>query len=112
MYPYLFAVLAAALFQLGHCHRVILIDDLALELQRVGQHKIDQRVEIAGEPVVLRFEAALRSTDVLDAVDDACFAGRLLLGEDNRSRNLFVDNVYQAYDNYGKYDLDDSFCHF
>ena len=77
-----------------------------------GQHKIDQRVEIAGEPVVLRFEAALRSTDVLDAVDDACFAGRLLLGEDNRSRNLFVDNVYQAYDNYGKYDLDDSFCHF
>ena len=34
------------------------------------------------------------------------------LGRDNRSRNLFVDNVYQAYDNYGKYDLDDSFCHF
>ena len=66
-------VLLAGLLQHGHTDRVVLIDEFAFHLERIGENERLERVERAGEALVLRLECTLGGTDVLDAVDDLAF---------------------------------------
>ena len=61
--------------------------------------------------LVFRLEGALRSTDILDAVDNLSFLRLHFIVETNRGGDLDIDNVDQAHDSYGKNDLKE-FFHF
>ena len=102
-------VLLAGLLQHGHTYRVVLIDEFALHLERIGENERLERVERAGEALVLRLECTLGGTNVLDAVDDLSPLRFQLLLEVERRRDLHIDNVDQCDDDYAEDDLSDSF---
>ena len=81
----LFNILFARLLQHGHGRRVVFVDDLALQFERVGQHESRQRVEAGREMLVLGFEGALCRTDILDAIDNLGFLRLRFFVEPDRS---------------------------
>ena len=104
-----FDILLAALLQHGHTHRVVLVHELALQLERIGQDEGLERIERTREVLILRLEGTLCGADVLDALDDGGFLRSEFLVEIKRGRDLDVDDVDQRYDDYAENDLKNSF---
>ena len=106
-----FDIFLAGFFQLCHGHRVVLVDDTALTLDRIVENEIDQRIEIARKMLVFGLERTFGGTNVLDALDNGLFLRFFHVFKTDGCRNLIVDDIYQTYDHQGKNQLND-FFHF